>query len=98
VRFRQRELPASDALTYVQQSLRTVPQRWNVVVDVATAAADVVGVVGRWGEVEATGPDSSTLRMSVGSPDWPALALGSLGADFNVREPARAGHVRARDG
>jgi predicted DNA-binding transcriptional regulator YafY len=95
VRFRQRQLPAADALTYVQQALRSVPQPWNVVVDLATGAADVERVVGRWGEVEATGADSSVLRMSVRSLDWPAMVLGALGCDFSVREPAQlAAYVR----
>jgi predicted DNA-binding transcriptional regulator YafY len=87
VRFRQRELPAADALAYVQQSLRSVPQRWAVVIDVATPAAEVEQVVRRWGQVEATGPATSTLRMNVDSLDWPAMVLGALGADFTVRAP-----------
>ena len=87
-RFRQRELPAADALAYVQQSIRSVPQRWTVVVDVAASAETVVRVVSRWGDVEATGDDTCTLRMSVDALDWPAMVLGAIGADFTVREPA----------
>ena len=63
VRFRQRELPAADALAYVQQSIRTAPQRWAVVVDVVAAAADVSRVVRGWGEVEADRAEGCTLRM-----------------------------------
>ena len=95
VRFRQRELPAADALAYVQQSIRAVPQRWAVVVDVATSAEAVSAVVSQWGDVQSTGEDSCTLRMSVDALDWPAMVLGAVGADFTVREPdALAGFLR----
>ncbi len=88
VRFRQRELPAADALAYVQQSIRTAPQRWSVVVEVAAAAADVSRVVRGWGEVDAVGEQACTLRMQVDDLSWPAMVLGAVGADFVVREPA----------
>ena len=33
--------------------------------------------------------------MSVGSLDWPAMVLGTIGCDFVVREPAElAAYVR----
>jgi predicted DNA-binding transcriptional regulator YafY len=66
-----------------------------VVIDVATPSAEVEQVVRRWGQVEATGPATSTLRMNVDSLDWPAMVLGALGADFTVRAPDElAAHLR----
>ncbi|HET6625628.1 MAG TPA: YafY family protein [Nocardioidaceae bacterium] len=87
-RFRQRELPAGDAAAFVQQGITTAPQKHQVVVLVQASAADVTGVVGRWGAVEEVGEDVSRLRMQVDDLAWPMLVLASVGADFEVESPA----------
>jgi len=43
--------------------------------------------IGRWAAVEDIDDRCCLLRMSVESLDWPLLALGSLGAEFEVRTP-----------
>ena len=54
-----------------------------VAADVATARA----AVGRWGTVEVLNEARTVLRMQSDSLDWPALVLGSIGADFTVLSP-----------
>ena len=44
--------------------------------------------LGRWGTVEEVGPERCRLLMNAESLDWPAMALGSLGAPFDVVRPA----------
>ncbi|WP_199702530.1 helix-turn-helix transcriptional regulator [Jiangella rhizosphaerae] len=87
-RFRPRELPAEDAATFVHERLAAVPTRYHVVVDVRAPAADVEKQVWTWGTAEPAGPASCRLTMNVDTLDWPAFLLGSIGAEFDVVEPA----------
>jgi predicted DNA-binding transcriptional regulator YafY len=51
--------------------------------------------IGRWANVEDVEAATCRLRMSVDSLDWPALALGSIGAEFEVLGPPELiEHVR----
>jgi predicted DNA-binding transcriptional regulator YafY len=102
-RFRPRELPAEDAVAFVKAGVDANPSWWTVEVRVAAPTAAVREHVGRWGSVEdgpdgPDGPDGSThcvLRMRADSLDWPAMLLGSLGADFEVVTPPELlDHVR----
>ena len=43
--------------------------------------------IGRWGSVEDMGEGRCRLRMTTDSLDWPAMALGSVGVDFEVVSP-----------
>ena len=52
-RFRARELPAADALAFVQQGIRRMPQRYAVRVRLAMPVDDLATQVGRWGTVTA---------------------------------------------
>jgi predicted DNA-binding transcriptional regulator YafY len=86
-RFRPRELPAEDALTFVQSGIRQMPQRYPVRVRVEAAADVVQRAVGQWGEVE--GDDRScVLVMNADSLEWPVMVLAQLGAPFSDVEPA----------
>lgn len=87
-RFRTRDLPGGDAAAFVRSGLETVQTaRLGVEVLVHAPAERVAVHVGRWAEVEADGPERCVLRMSTDSLDWPAMVLGSLGAEFEVRSP-----------
>ncbi len=48
--FRPRELPATDALSFVQAGIRRMPHRYAVRVRFATDPAVVEGFVGRWAD------------------------------------------------
>jgi len=87
-RFRTRELPGGDAAAFVREGLATqAPAGLAVEVLVHAPAATVREHVGRWAEVEDVGDARCVLRMSTDILDWPAMALGSLGAEFEVRSP-----------
>ena len=85
-RFRPRELPASDAVTFVRQGISQIPQRYAVRVRVAAAPERVEREVGRWGAVVPQG-DGCRLEMNVDSLAWPVMVLAAVGADFTVESP-----------
>ncbi len=87
-RFRPRELPAEDAATFVRAGILNVPAPYVVEVLVAAPAASVRDRVGRWGTVEEIDDGRCRLRMTANSLDWPAMALGTVGAEFEVISPA----------
>jgi len=43
--------------------------------------------IGRWSTVEEVDAERCRVRMTTESLDWPAMALGVVGADFRVLEP-----------
>ena len=85
-RFRPRDLPAADALSFVQSGIRQMPQRYAVRVRVEAAAEVVQRAVGQWGQVEADG-DGCVLAMNVDSLEWPVMVLAQVGAPFSDVEP-----------
>lgn len=94
-RFAPRRLPADDAAAFVLAGLGSRPASYRVEVLVQAPAAVVVPQVGQWATVEELPGDRCLLAMTTDSLDWPAMALGSLGADFAVRSPPELlDHVR----
>jgi predicted DNA-binding transcriptional regulator YafY len=88
VRFRQKRLPAKDAATFVRAGIQTAPSGHSIVAVIDAPATDVEASVGRWATVESLdGGRRAVLRMTADDLDWPALALGSLDADFDIVEP-----------
>ncbi|WP_207208644.1 helix-turn-helix transcriptional regulator [Nocardioides oleivorans] len=85
-RFRPRDLPGGDALAFVQQGIRRMPQRYAVRVRLAMAADDLAARVGRWGTVTPDGA-GCVLEMNVDDLDWPVMVLAGSGADFTVESP-----------
>jgi predicted DNA-binding transcriptional regulator YafY len=86
-RFRQRDLPGGDAATFVRNQLASVPTRYEVIVTVYAAVADVKHVVRHWGTVEAIDDTTCRLTMNVDSFEWPAFVLAVVGAEFEVETP-----------
>jgi predicted DNA-binding transcriptional regulator YafY len=94
-RFRPRELPAvghlsgqeSDAAAFVRAGIENASNVYHVEVIVEAPAAAVRERIGRWSTVEPAGPDRCRVRMTADSLDWPAMALGAVGADFHVVSP-----------
>jgi predicted DNA-binding transcriptional regulator YafY len=87
MRFQPRPLPAEDAVAFVRAGLDNLPTRRRVEVLVHAPSATVQSVVGRWATVEEVDATTSRVRMTVEGLDWPALALGAIGADFEVIRP-----------
>jgi predicted DNA-binding transcriptional regulator YafY len=86
-RFRPRELPAADAARFVRAGIDNLRAAYEVEVVVAAPAAAVRERIGRWCTVEEIGAARCRLRMTADSLDWPTMALGAVGADFQVVAP-----------
>jgi predicted DNA-binding transcriptional regulator YafY len=86
-RFRPRELPAADAAAFVRAGIDSVSPTYQVEVLVLAPAAAVRQRIGRWAAVEDIGATRCRVRMTADSLDWPAMALGAIGADFHVISP-----------
>lgn len=86
-RFRSRELPAADAAAFVRAGIDSVPAAHTVEALVYAPASGVRAALGQWGTVEDIGHDRCRLRMTADNLDWPALALGAVGAEFEVLGP-----------
>jgi predicted DNA-binding transcriptional regulator YafY len=87
-RFRPRALPAEDAAAFVRAGLDALqPVRHEIDVLVRTPGDAVRAAVGRWAEVTDAGDEACVLRMTVDDLGWPAMLLGTLGAEFEVRSP-----------
>lgn len=95
MRFRQRELPASDALEFVRAGIRSIPSRHEIRVRFRGPTETVSAVAGRWGTVEADGEDAV---LTMRSPDlfWPLGVLASVGLEFTVEEPAELAEAVAQ--
>jgi predicted DNA-binding transcriptional regulator YafY len=87
-RFRPRELPAADAAAFVRAGIENVTAGYEVEVLVDAPAAAVRERIGRWSTVEDIGAARCRVRMTADSLDWPVMALGAVGADFQVVSPA----------
>ena len=86
-RFAPRRFPAEDAATYVRERIAGVPTTHRVEAVVAAPADVVRPRLGRWAQVEPVDEGSCRLRMESDGLDWPATALGTVGADFTVVSP-----------
>lgn len=86
-RFRPRDIPGGDAASFVEGRIAAVRGRFDIVVLVHTAAANVERVIGTWGRAEPIDAGSCHLRMTVDYLEWPAMVIGAIGADFEVLEP-----------
>jgi predicted DNA-binding transcriptional regulator YafY len=86
-RFRPRELPAADAADFVRTGIKNASAAYDVEAIVAAPAQVVRERFGRWAVVEDIGATRSRVRMAADSLDWATIALGSVGADFQVVSP-----------
>lgn len=90
-RFRPRELPAEDAAAFVRAGIGGMPAPYEVEALVRAPADRVRAAIGRWAQVseaeDGSGGSAALVRMRADSLDWPAMALGSVGAEFTVLDP-----------
>jgi predicted DNA-binding transcriptional regulator YafY len=97
VRFVQRRLPTKDAATYVQQSIRAAPNRYEAVLTLHAGAEEIESrVPAYWGAVEPV--DARTCLFRTGDDDlgWLALRVAMLGVDFELHQPPElVEHLRA---
>jgi predicted DNA-binding transcriptional regulator YafY len=95
-RFSPRELPAKDAAAFVRAGIRNMANTsHNVEALIHAPAATVRASVGQWATVEEIDTGRCRLLMTVDNLNWPALALGSVGAEFKVLQPPElVAHIR----
>ncbi|MEV7212326.1 YafY family protein [Kitasatospora cineracea] len=86
-RFRPRTLPAADAAEFVRAGLQGQPRPHRVEALVDAPAATVRQRIGAWAEIEEVAPGRTRVRMNADALEWPAMALGSLEADFRIVSP-----------
>jgi predicted DNA-binding transcriptional regulator YafY len=86
-RFRPRELPAEDAAAFVRSGLKQVPASYTVRALVRAPADEVRTRIGQWATVSDAEDGQCLMTMNTDWLDWPAMALGTLGAEFTVLEP-----------
>ncbi|TWP43645.1 YafY family transcriptional regulator [Lentzea tibetensis] len=87
-RFRPRALPTENAADFVRSGIRGLRQQEYAVEVLVHAPAEVVRLrMEQWASIEEADERTCVLRMNVESLSWPAMALGTLGVDFEVRAP-----------
>jgi predicted DNA-binding transcriptional regulator YafY len=87
VRFRPRELPAADAAAFVRASIENQPGTYAIDALVHAPAETVTAQIGRCATIEAVSHGCCRLTMTTDSLDWPAMALGTIAAEFEVIAP-----------
>ncbi|WP_344951356.1 YafY family protein [Sphaerisporangium flaviroseum] len=86
-RFRPRELPAEDAAAFVRAGIDNIAAPYAFEAVLHAPAERVRRLVGQWGTIEEIDEGRCLLRMSSDTLDWPTMALGVVGADFEVIHP-----------
>lgn len=93
-RFRPRTLPARDAAEFVRRNI-TAPGARQVTVIIEAPSAVIRQRIGKWAEIAEEGPARCRVTMTPENLDWPAIALGVAGADFQVIGPPElTEHIR----
>jgi hypothetical protein len=77
----------TDAAAFVRAGIQSAISGYDVEVLVAAPAGVVREKIGRWSAVSAVGTDRCLVRITADSLDWPVMALGMIGADFQVISP-----------
>jgi predicted DNA-binding transcriptional regulator YafY len=95
-RFRPRDLPAEDALTFVQAGFKQMPQKYVVRVRFEAPAQVLEDFVGRWAEVEPAGEEACVITMNTDTLDWPMMVLANIDAGFRIEQPAELADLAAR--
>ena len=86
-RFSPRALPAADAAEFVRRNITATPSVWQVEAVVEAPAAAIRERIGRWATIEENGPDRCLVTMTPDNLDWPVIALGLAGANFQALSP-----------
>jgi predicted DNA-binding transcriptional regulator YafY len=88
VRFTPRDLPATDAASYVSQSLSAAPNRYEARVTLHAPAGTIrKRVPAYWGTIEPLDDERCEYRTGDDDLDWLAVRVAMLGVDFDVHEP-----------
>jgi predicted DNA-binding transcriptional regulator YafY len=88
VRFVRRQLPATDAATFVEQNIAGAPNRYEARVTLHAPAEEMAARPAcHWGTIEPI--DAGTCEFRTGDDDlnWLAVRIAMLGVDFEAHEP-----------
>jgi predicted DNA-binding transcriptional regulator YafY len=85
--FGPRELPTADAAEFMRSGIDNMPAPYTVEARIHARAAVARVRVGPWATIEDIDDGHCMLLMTSDSLDWPAMALGAIGADFEVLSP-----------
>jgi predicted DNA-binding transcriptional regulator YafY len=83
-RFRPRELPGGDPGAFVRAGIGNIPAPHTVEAVMHAPAEGVRAKIGQWATVEDVDGERCRVRMTADSLEWPALALGTVGAEFEL--------------
>ena len=86
-RFRPRRLPAQDAAAFVRAGLDNLPATHRISLLMHAPAATLRDRIGRWATIEDLGNGQCRVDMVTDTLEWPMLALGVAGAEFEVLAP-----------
>jgi predicted DNA-binding transcriptional regulator YafY len=90
MRFQPRRLPAEDPAAFVRAGIESLaPTQYAVEVVLHAPAASIRPRVGQWATIDEVDDTRCRMRMTVDNLDWAALALGAVGADFDVVSPRK---------
>jgi predicted DNA-binding transcriptional regulator YafY len=88
MRFSPRELPATDPVAFVRRGIESLPTAPKQIEAILHAPAETVRPkVGQWARIEDIDEARCRMTMTADNLDWPALGLGSIGAEFEVISP-----------
>lgn len=87
-RFTARQLPGGDPAAFVRNGVVRTRSLMEIEAVLTAPAEQVRSRFGRWATIEPIDATHCRLLMEVDSLDWSALALGSMGAEFEVVRPA----------
>ena len=88
MRFHRRELPAEDPAAYVRASIGNIAAPQYVVEAIVHAPVDRVRAqLGQYATLSALDDDRCRVLMTLTDLSWAAMAMGSVGAEFEVVGP-----------
>jgi predicted DNA-binding transcriptional regulator YafY len=85
--FAPRELPFEDAATFLRMGIEAVARQLQVEAIVDIKAEEVRQRLGAWASVEELHDGRCRVRMASDAPEWPTVALCTLGVPFEIVGP-----------
>lgn len=95
-RFAARPLPGGDAVAFVRSGILRSRSLLDVVAVIDAPGEQVQGRLGQWATVTAVDDERCRVQLHAESLEWAVFALGSLGAEFRVEQPAELQQLLAQ--
>jgi predicted DNA-binding transcriptional regulator YafY len=85
--FLPRELPSQDAATFLRMGIESVARQLQVEAIVDASTEQVRSRLGTWAAVEDLYDGRCRVRIASDAPEWPTVALCTLGVPFEIVGP-----------